>query len=63
MPHPFHSAALADDRSRALREQADQRRAAPRLRRRVVVPDVVPADLMTLPTATPALVPEACQAA
>jgi hypothetical protein len=63
MPHPFHSAVMADDRSSALLTEAAERRSAPRARRRVVVPDTVPADLMELPTAAPALVPEACQAA
>ncbi|HEX9991513.1 MAG TPA: hypothetical protein VGB14_01160 [Acidimicrobiales bacterium] len=62
MPHPIHSATIADDRSRALLSEAAERRSAPRLRRRLVVPSIVPADLMELPVA-PAMAAEPCQAA
>lgn len=61
MPHPFAVATYADDRTRALREGAARRRRLPRARRRVTVPDTVPANLMELPTAAPVV--EACSAA
>lgn len=61
MPHPFVTATYADERARALRDAAADRRRAPRRSRRVVVPDTVPANLMQLPTMAPTV--EACTAA
>lgn len=61
MPHPFVTAAYADERARALRDSAADRRRGPRRRRRVVVPDTVPNNLMELPTLAPVV--EACSAA